>query len=149
MSRRAAKIVGFAVVVLSLSACQKMEIAGVYRDENRNDLRYEFRSDGTWTAVWESIVPAGMFVQSAARRLEGTYSLRGRRLELVCTAVLERDPAGLGFVPVRVFGSDSDKMRESYGHGFVVEEGRLVPTEPDHPFGGGVLEPVANSEVTE
>jgi hypothetical protein len=57
-------------------------------------------------------------------------------------SVEERDPVSVGFAPVRVFDGDSDSLLRSYHHGFLVEEDKLVPSEPDHPFGGGELVPV-------
>ena len=131
--------VGFAVAV---AGCEKLEVAGRYRDASQTDLVYEFRPDGTWTAIWEKKVPMGLFAQGSARRLQGTYDLRGRRLRLTCLSVEERDPVSVGFAPVRVFDGDSDSLLRSYHHGFLVEEDKLVPSEPDHPFGGGELVPV-------
>lgn len=122
-----------------LAGCEKIEVVGRYRDASQPGLVYDLRADGTWTAVWENKVPMGLFAQGAARRLEGTYELRGRRLRLTCLSVAERDPVSVGFVPVRVHDGDDDTLRRGYDHGFEVREGRLVPTEPDHPFGGGEL----------
>jgi hypothetical protein len=87
-------------------------------------LRYEFRPDLTWTATWESRVPAGIFAQGSARRLEGVYVLRGRRLELRCRAVLERDPMSLGFVPVRSFDGDGELLLRGI-------RGKILPLPED------------------
>jgi len=129
-----------AALVVAVAGCQRAEVTGRYRDASQADLVYEFRPDGTWTAVWEKKVPMGMFAQGSARRLQGTYSLRGRKLELTCLSVEERDPVSVDFAPVRVF--DGDDLLRGYNHGFVVKEGKLVSSEPDHPFGGGELVPV-------
>ena len=68
--------------------------------------------------------------------------MRGRKLRLTCLSVEERDPVSVDFAPVRVFDGDGDGLLRGYDHGFVVEEEKLVPSEPDHPFGGGELVPV-------
>lgn len=133
--------------LLVLTGCGDVpELAGTYEDPGQPGLRYEFRPDLTWTATWESRVPAGIFAQGAARRLEGAYVLRGRRLELTCRAVLERDPMSLGFVPVRSFDGGGELLLRSYDHGFTLEEGALVPARGDHPFGGGRLMPAAGAD---
>jgi hypothetical protein len=133
--------------LLGLAGCgDAPELANTYDAPERPGLRYEFRPDLTWTATWESRVPAGIFAQGAARRLEGVYVLRGRRLELTCRAVLERDPMSLGFVPVRSFDGDGELLLRSYDHGFTLEEGALVPVQGDHPFGGGRLLPVSGAD---
>jgi len=134
------------LVVLGLAGCGKIELAGQYRDVSQQDLIYEFRPDGTWTALWESKVPMGLFAQGSARRLQGTYELRGRRLRLTCLAVEERDPVSVDFAPVRIFDGDDEALRRGYDHGFEVSEGRLLPAEPDHPFGGGELVPVGDAQ---
>lgn len=133
--------------LLGLAGCgDAPELANGYDAPERPGLRYEFRPDLTWTATWESRVPAGIFAQGSARRLEGVYVLRGRRLELTCRAVLERDPMSLGFVPVRSFDGDGELLLRSYDHGFTLEEGALVPVQGDHPFGGERLVPVAGAD---
>ena len=133
--------------LLGLAGCADApELANAYDDPERPGLRYEFRPDLTWTATWESRVPAGIFAQGSARRLEGVYVLRGRRLELTCRAVLERDPMSLGFVPVRSFDGDGELLLRSYDHGFTLEEGALVPAREDHPFGGERLVPAAGTD---
>ena len=129
-----------------LAGCEKVEVAGRYRDVSQPGLVYDFRPDGTWTAVWEKKIPMGLFSQGSARRLQGTYELRGRRLRLTCLSVEERDPVSVGFVPVRIYDGDGDALRRGYDHGFEVREGRLVPSEPEHPFGGGELVPVDDPE---
>lgn len=129
-----------------LAGCEKVEVAGRYRDASQPGLVYHFESDGTWTAVWENKVPMGLFVQGAARRLRGTYELRGRHVRLFCTSVEERDPVGVDFLPVRVFDGDDTALRRGYDHGFEVNDGQLVPSEPDHPFGGGELVPVGAAQ---
>lgn len=131
-------------VVFGAGGCGKApELAGAYEDPARPGLRYEFGPEATWTATWENRVPSGIFSQGAARRLEGVYARRGRRLELSCRAVLERDPMGLGFVPVRSFDGGGELLLRSYDHAFMMEEGTLVPVREDHPFGGGRLVPAA------
>ncbi|MEX1110820.1 MAG: hypothetical protein WEB31_03370 [Chthoniobacterales bacterium] len=135
------------VALLVLAGCgEAPELSGAYDDPGRPGLRYEFRPDLTWTATWESKVPAGIFAQGAARRLEGVYVLRGRRLELTCHQVLERDPMSLGFGPVRSFDGAGELLLRGYDHGFTLEEGALVPAREDHPFGGGRLVPVAGTD---
>jgi hypothetical protein len=129
-----------------LAGCEKVEVAGRYRDPSQAGLAYEFLPDGTWTATWEKKVPMGLFLQGEARRLSGVYELRGRRLELTCRAVEERDPVSVGFAPVRVYDGDDEALRRQYDHGFEVREGTLVPLEPEHPFGGGELVPVGDTE---
>lgn len=150
MKRRALRL-GAAFVVLGalgggLAGCEKVEVAGRYRDASQEGLVYEFRPDGTWTAVWEKKVPMGLFAQGSARRLQGVYELRGRRLQLTCLAVEERDPVSVGFAPVRVHDGDDETLRRQYDHGFEVREGQLVPLQPDHPFGGGELVPVGDAQ---
>jgi len=145
MPRRARRYVLFTLGVgfaVAMAGCEKPEVTGRYRDASHADLVYEFRPDGTWTALWEKKVPMGLFAQGSARRLQGTYDLRGRQLRLTCLSVEERDPVGVDFAPVRVFDGDSDSLLRGYNHGFVVQENKLVPSEPDHPFGGGELVPV-------
>jgi hypothetical protein len=129
-----------------VAGCEKVEVVGIYRDVSQADLVYEFRPDGTWTALWENKVPMGLFAQGSARRLQGTYDLRGRQLRLTCLAVEERDPTSVGFVPVRVFDGDDGALLRGYDHGFEVRRGRFLPTEPDHPFGGGELVPAEAAE---
>ena len=140
--RRCSLFALVAALVVAVAGCQRPEVTGRYRDASQVDLVYEFRPDGTWTAVWEKKVPMGLFAQGSARRLQGTYALRGRRLELKCLSLEERDPVSVDFAPVRVFDGDSDDLLRGYDHGFFVEEDKLVPSEPDHPFGGGELVPI-------
>jgi hypothetical protein len=145
ISRGARRCSAFALAVafaVAMAGCEKPQVAGRYRDASQTDLVYEFRPDGTWTAVWEKKVPMGLFAQGSARRLQGTYELRGRQLRLTCLSVDERDPVSVDFAPVRVFDGEGEVLFRGYDHGFVVEEGKLVPSEPDHPFGGGELVPV-------
>ena len=129
-----------------LTGCEKIDVTGRYRDASQPELVYEFRADGTWTAVWENKVPMGLFSQGSARRLQGTYELRGRRLRLTCLSVEERDPVSVGFTPVRVYDGSDETLRREYDHGFELRDGRFVPSEPDHPFGGGELVPVGDAE---
>jgi hypothetical protein len=143
-----AQLRGFSLaVLLAVAGCgETPELSGAYEDPARPGLRYEFGPDASWTATWESRVPSGIFAQGAARRLEGSYTRRGRRLELSCRAVLERDPVSLAFVPVRSFDGGGDLLLRSYDHGFTLEEGVLVPEQEDHPFGGGRLVPAAKAD---
>lgn len=127
-----------------LAGCEKVEVTGRYRDASQELLIYEFLPDGTWAAVWEKKVPMGLFAQGSARRLRGVYELRGRRLQLTCLALEERDPVSVAFAPVRVH--DGEALRKQYDHGFEVREGTLVPLEPEHPFGGGELVPVGDGQ---
>ena len=138
----------FAVAVafaVGAAGCERAEVKGRYRDVAQTDLVYDFRPDGTWTAVWEKKVPMGLFAQGSARRLRGTYEVRGRQIRLTCLSVEERDPVSVGFEPVRALEGDGDSMLRVYDHGFASEEGKLVPLQPDHPFGGGELVPVKES----
>ena len=129
-----------------LAGCGKVEVAGRYRDASQESLLYEFLPDGTWTAVWEKKVPMGLFAQGSARRLQGVYEVRGRRLQLTCLAVEERDPVSVGFAPVRFHDGENETLQRQYNHSFEVREGTLLPSEPDHPFGGGELVPVGDDE---
>lgn len=140
------RAVALCLLAGGLTGCEKVEVAGSYRDASQQDLVYEFRPDGTWTAVWENKVPMGLFAQGSARRLQGTYELSGRRLRLTCLSVEERDPVSVSFVPVRIHDGNNEALRRGYDHEFEVREGRLVPSEPDHPFGGGELVPVGGAE---
>jgi hypothetical protein len=141
-----AAFVALLCALVGLAGCEKVEVAGRYRDPSQEGLFYELRPDGTWTAEWEKKVPMGLFPQGEARRLQGVYELRGRRLELTCLAVEERDPVSVGFAPVRVHDGDGEALRRQYDHAFDVREGTLVPLDPDHPFGGGELVPVGDTE---
>lgn len=129
-----------------LCGCRKVEVAGRYRNPSQEALFYEFRPDGTWTAEWEKKVPMGLFLQGESRRLQGSYELRGHRLELTCLAVEERDPVRVGFAPVRLHDGNDEALRRAYDHAFEVREGTLVPLEPGHPFGGGKLVPLGAAE---
>lgn len=140
--RRAGAIILLWMVTVALSGCGKVELAPRYRDVAQATLIYEFRADGTWTATWENKVPMGVFVQGSARRVGGVYELRGRRLRLTCQSVSERDPVGGVFQPVRVFDGNDEALLRGYDHGFEMQEGKLQPSEPDHPFGGGELVPL-------
>lgn len=143
-ARSSALALVLAMGSLSLSGCGKVEVAGRYVDAAQPGLVYEFRADGTWTAVWERKVPMGMFAQGAARRLGGVYELRGRRVFLTCRTVEERDPVSVGFVPVGAVDGEREALHLGYDHGFEWHEGRLRPLETDHPFGGGELVPVGD-----
>lgn len=140
-SRRLPAFLLAAAFAAAAAGCNKAEVAGSYRDTSQPDLVYDFRPDGTWTAIWEKKVPMGLFAQGSARRLQGTYEIRGRELRLTCLSVEERDPVSVGFAPVRTFDGEGDSLLRGYDHGFSVEEGKLVPLQPDHPFGGGELMP--------
>ena len=144
--RRAGAFILLSMVAVVLSGCGKVELAPRYRDVAQAGLVYEFRPDGTWTATWENKVPMGIFVQGSARRLGGVYDLRGRRLRLTCQSVEERDPVGGIFQPVRVFDGTDETLLRGYDHGFEVQEGKLQPSQPDHPFGGGELVPLEQAK---
>lgn len=138
------RFLAFVVLAASssgLAGCDKVEVTGRYRDASHADLIYEFRPDGTWTATWENKVPLGMFAQGAARRIGGTYEIRGRHVRLTCLTVEERDPVGGHFHSVRVFDGDNEALRRAYDHGFEAGDEGLRPQRADHPFGGGLLVP--------
>ena len=131
---------------VALAGCEKADVTGRYRDASQPDLVYDFREDGTWTAVWEKKVPMGLFARGSARRLQGSYEVRGRRLLLTCLSVEERDPVSVDFVPVRVFDGSDETLRRGYDHGFEVKDGKLHPSKQDHPFGGGELVPLDSEQ---
>lgn len=144
--RHGAVIALLGATIGGLCGCEKIDVTGSYRDASQEGLVYEFLPNGTWTAVWEKKVPMGLFAQGSARKLQGVYEVRGRRMQLTCLAVEERDPVSVGFAPVRVHDGDDEALRRQYDHGFEVREGSLVPLEPDHPFGGGELVPVGDTK---
>lgn len=125
-------------VAWATAGCGKVEVDGVYQDARRPEVVYDFRPDATWVATMEMKVPVGLLPYGSGRRLEGVYELKGRRLELRCRAVYERDPVSGEFRPVRIFDGDDETLLRGYDHVLVVVDGTLRSAEGDaeeYPFG--------------
>lgn len=105
---------------LALSGCGRAKIAGAYRDAENPAITYFFGDDGTWRAELRVEVDAGVFPHGSGRRLDGTFSRRGDRIDLVCTAVSRQEPTTGEF---RGEGIDAS----AYNHVVRVEDEALVP----------------------
>ena len=117
--------------VLALSGCGRSKIEGSYRDAENPAITYFFGGDGTWQAERSVEVGAGVFPHGSGRRLAGSFSRRGDRVELVCIEVSRQDPMTGEF---RGEGIDAS----AYNHILEVGNGALVPV-PAEEGGEGVF----------
>jgi len=107
-------------VALALFGCGRAKVAGSYRDAENPAVMYFFGEDGTWRAESLVEVAAGVFPHGSGRRLEGTFSRRGKLLELVCTAVARQEPT------TGEFRSEETDV-SAYNHVLRMENAALVP----------------------
>ena len=107
-------------VALALSGCDRAKIEGPYRDVENPAITYFLGDDGTWRAESLVEVAAGVFPHGSGRRLEGTFSRRGERIDLVCAAVSRQEPTTGEF-------RSEETEASAYNHVLRMEDGALIP----------------------
>ena len=107
-------------LALAPAGCSRVKVEGAYRDTENPGITYFFSNDGTWRAESLVEVAAGVFPHGSGRRLEGTFSRRGGRIELVCAAVSRQEPTTGRF--------RADEIEASaYNHALRLDGDSLVP----------------------
>ena len=107
-------------VALALSGCDRAKVEDSYRDAENPAITYFLGDDGKWQAESLVEVAAGVFPHGSGRRLEGTFSRRGERIDLVCAAVSRQEPTTGEF-------RSEETEASAYNHVLRMENGALIP----------------------